>query len=179
MDKTIKQLESISLSDEDIKRLLNNNINIITYTDLVNTCNIDDILDPFGACIILYLTQENYGHWTCLHKINNDLLEFFDSYGTIIDDELKSIERNFRKKSKQNYPHLTSLLYECPYDISYNHYPFQKKNNNIKTCGRHVVTRLLLKDLSLDDYIDFMKSFNYDADYVVTYITNNLMNYKL
>jgi len=174
MDKYIKKLESVSLSDQDILNLLGGQTNLITYTDLACTHNIDDILLPYGKCVILYLTKDHYGHWTCLTKINDNLLEFFDPYGTIIDDELKDIERNFRKKSKQNYPHLTSLLYESPYDISYNHYRFQKRNPGIKTCGRHVVTRILLNDLSLDNYIKFFEQFRNDPDYVVTHITNYL-----
>jgi hypothetical protein len=174
MNKDIIKLESVSLSDDDIRRLLHNRINIIPYTDLACVHNIETILKPYGACVILYLTKENYGHWTCLFKADSNLLEFFDSYGTEIDDELDFIENEFKKMSKQNYPHLTSLLYECPYQISYNHYPLQKKDKNIKTCGRHIVTRLLMKDLSLDDYIDFITSYNFDPDYMVTYITNNL-----
>jgi hypothetical protein len=172
--KRIKELEKESLSDDDIKKLLNGESNIITYTDLACTHDINDILGKNKSCVILFLTKDHYGHWTLLHEVKPGLLEFFDPYGTIIDDELDHIERNFRKKSKQNYPHLSSLLYESPYQISYNDYPFQKKSRDVSTCGKHVIIRSLMRHLSLEDYIKFLNEFDEDPDFLVTYLIDKI-----
>lgn len=173
MNQKIKNLENIGLSSDEILQLIDGKANLILYTDLAKITNIDDILKPYGACIILYLTRKNYGHWVCLIKLDDKTLEFFDPYGFMIDEELDwNIDKNFRKFSKQDYPHLTSLLYYSPYYLTYNQYKFQKKKNDIKTCGRHTALRILLRNLSLDEYYNLILSMHKDPDYLVTLLTS-------
>lgn len=164
MNYLIKNLEDVSLSNFELMDLVNNQSNLITYDKLANVNSIDQILNPYGACIILFLTKENYGHWCCLFKINDKLLEFFDPYGYMPDEELQ-----FSNGNKQ--PLLTKLLLRSKYDISYNHYRFQKMKPDVKTCGRHVAIRLLCRDLNLDQYIKFIKSSRYNPDEIVTLLT--------
>src|SRR5277367_309500 len=78
---------SYALSGHDIMRLLKDKTNIISYNDLYNINNIDEIL-KFGSCVILYNTAENSGHWCCILTHKNKI-EFFDPYGILIDDEIK------------------------------------------------------------------------------------------
>lgn len=175
----LEQLEMISLSNIEVMKLVNNKSNIIKYSYLLNINNIDEILEPYGACIILFLTGENYGHWTCIFKINNNTLEFFDPYGIYPDHELNfKMDKYFRKINNQDYPHLTFLLLDSGYNISFNEIQFQDKKKNIATCGRHVSLRLILRDLSLYEYYKMFIESNINPDTFVTIITTNILNNK-
>lgn len=171
----LKKYEKISLSNYNIFDLLNKRVRILTYPELIKYDNIEDVLKPNGAFVILYLTKKNYGHWCCVTK-HADRIEFFDPYGdSLPDEQFEKINIHFRKISNQIFPHLTYLLYKSPYKIEYNNYPFQKEKNNINTCGRHCVVRILLKDLLLDDYHKLIKKCckktNLNPDQFVTFLT--------
>lgn len=175
MDSVVKKLENVSLSDDEVLSLIDGEANLIMYSELINVDHIDQILHPYGACVILYLTEKGYGHWTCLFQVAPGKLEYFDSYGKEPDDGLDwDIPEYFRKQAHEDLPHLTCLLYNSPYIISYNHHPFQKKGANITTCGRHVAFRLICRELRLKDYIKLFKG--YDADWLVTVLTGFINN---
>lgn len=164
-----------SLSSIDILRTLNHNTNIINYSDLIKQENIDDLLVD-GNCVILYPQTENYGHWVCLFKRTDNLIEFFDPYGCEIDSQLKYVPKRFKKK----YPHLIRLLVESPYTISYNEHQFQRYDENITTCGRWVIARLLLRNLPLNKFkklfIDNAYEKGITPDYLVTIFTEIYQN---
>ncbi len=173
MSNLLEELEKISLSNDEMLKLVNGNANLIQYPELANISNIDQVLRPYGAVIILFLTRKNYGHWICVFKVTPNMLEFFDPYGLFIDDELNfKMNKYFRKISHENYPHLTYLLYNSLYQISYNQYKFQSKMKGVATCGRHTAMRLILRDLPLDEYKELMTSTNYTPDELVTMLTS-------
>jgi len=177
MNKLIKELETKSFSGEDITDLLDNKTKIVTYPELQKYNSIDKLLSPYDNVVILYETKKNYGHWVCLIKHKKDnVIEFMDSYGLMPDDELKFVPMHFRISNDELKSHLTALLYNCPYDVEYNHYKLQKNtrdvNRKIATCGRHVAVRLLFRQLRLEPYIKLIKSIKcYDPDEVVTFLT--------
>lgn len=176
---TIKDLEKISLSNIEMMDLVKGKSNLIQYPDLKNVSNIDEILGPYGCCIILFLTHKNYGHWTCIFKVEPNTIEHFDSYGIYPDEELNfKIDPYFRKISGEDYPHLSYLLYNSPYNLSFNQYQFQGKMKDISTCGRHTSMRIILRHLSLDDYKKLICSSKYTPDEVVTIITHALLENK-
>lgn len=164
----IKKYEKVGLSDLDLLKLVRGKSNVVLYSDINQYNNIDEMIYPYNSAFILYETKPKWGHWCVIFKRGNTL-EFFDPYGTYIDDELKHIDEYFRNESNQNYPYLTRLLFESPYDIEYNEHKFQKKGNNIRTCGRWCACRLLLKDLSLEEFCKLFK--RKDGDEIVTYYT--------
>lgn len=170
----IKEYEKISLSNFQVFDLLNKKTRVLTYTELTNHEDIADVLAPHGCFVLLYLSKKDYGHWCCVIQ-HPDRIEFFDPYGTYIDNELEYISGDFRKKSEQMFPHLTKLLYDSGVPIEYNQYRFQKHGANINTCGRHVSMRILLKHMLLDEYHDFIvntaKKLKTDADGLVTMLT--------
>jgi hypothetical protein len=173
--KLLDKYQEISLSNYDVFNILDKKVRVLTYPELTKYKNIDDVLRPHGCFVLLYLTKESYGHWTCCIKYN-DRIEVFDSYGdSQPDDELEQINMKFRKESNQYYPYLTKLLYESGYPVEYNDYKFQKHRDDIKTCGRHVAMRIKLKDIKLDDYYDIMtklkKEFKLTYDELVTLLT--------
>lgn len=173
MNKLIKELEEISLSNDEILELVDGKANLILYPELSKINNIDEILYPYGACIILFLTKKNYGHWTCIFKVNDNTIEYFDPYGLYIDNALNfKMDKYFRKINNEDFAHLTYLLYISPYNISFNQYKFQKKLKGVSTCGRHTAMRLILRDLSLDEYKKFMTNRKYSPDELVTILTS-------
>lgn len=172
--KKIKKLIGYSLSNEEIYNAFDGKIKILTYPELEKFNNIDELLEPYNKVIILYLTSANYGHWVTLFKINHNNIEFFDSYSMKPDEELKMIDKNVRIENNEVRPHLSYLLYNCNYNIHYNDVRLQKQKNDVNTCGRHCIVRLSCDKLFIDDYVKLIKSFKYDPDYIVTYLTESI-----
>jgi hypothetical protein len=171
----INDYRQMSLSNYDILNLLEGKTKIISYPELTKYKNIFDALKPYGSFVLLYLTKPNYGHWTCVIS-HLDRLEVFDSYGDVEPDEqLDYVPMSIKKRTKQDFPYLTKLLYESGMPVEYNNFKFQKYGNGTATCGRHVATRLLFKNLYIDDYVALMKALskktklNYDE--LVTLLT--------
>jgi hypothetical protein len=181
--KELNKLKDIALSDKQLMKLIDSCANLVLYPDVHKYKNVDDLLGKYGACVLLYESKKNYGHWVCCFKLNDREIEFFNSYGDITpfagfpDAALQYIPAHFRDESNQDHTYLGDLLYNSQYDLSYNQYKFQKLDSNIKTCGRHVVCRLWLRSLPLTKYTDVLKkwclSFDCDYDDVVTIWTSN------
>ena len=112
-----------SFSDRDMRRWLPH-ANILTYTELAVRyaagCNLYDMLGPGKTLVLLYLSKERHGHWTCVFERANGDIETFDSFGYIPDDELRIIPRRFQAQSKQNHTYLLRLLLQTGKPIRYN-----------------------------------------------------------
>lgn len=170
-------MESEPLSGEDIKKLLKGKVKIIEYPELSNYNSIEELLNPYGQVVILYESKPNYGHWTTLFKYpNRSGVEFFDPYGIKIDDEFNYISDKYRIELNEDVPYLSNLLYNYDGPIEYNDYKFQKFAENIDTCGRWVVLRLVLKKKSLEEFEDLFingpKEMKIDRDKLVTYLVH-------
>lgn len=172
MSSNIKKYIDTALSNKDISKMLDGKCNIIVYPALHKYKNLDEILVPYGSCVILYENKKQYGHWCCVNKLDQHNVEFFDSYGMMPDDEIKFIPEHFRKISNQDYTHLTALLLQSSYQIHYNDYKLQKHKNDVKTCGRWCVTRCLNKHLTTDEFGQLFEGK--DGDRIVTIYTMNL-----
>jgi hypothetical protein len=175
MDK-IKKLQSKSLSDSEILKLVNNKANLLTYPELLEYEKIEDALGPNKCLILLYLTKENYGHWVCLIDHGNRI-EFFDSYNYKPDHEQDFIPKKFKKESHQEIPYLTKLLLDSGKPIEYNHAQLQGNGKGINTCGRHVGVRIKNRNIKLDDYIKILQKGikkGLSPDIVVTYLSRNI-----
>ncbi len=172
MENIIKELKKESFSGNDILTACDGKTKIITYPELYDYRNIDDVLYPHDCCVLLYETKKSYGHWTCLIKHDMDnTIEFFDSYGFFIDEQLEFIPEEFRKKNNEVFPILSKMLVDSDYKIIYNPIRVQKYKDDVSSCGRHVAFRLILKHLSLKSYIKLITSDNMDTDSLVTYLT--------
>jgi len=176
MKKLIEYYEKKALSNFDILKLLDNKANIVLYPNLFKYRNLDEILEPYGCCILLFEARPRYGHWCAIFKLDDETVEFFNPYGGYPDDSLDNIPKTFRMKTHQYYPYLSQLMYDSPYKLTYNEFEFQKKGIDTKTCGRHCVVRLLCKDLTLYEYVKLMdelcKRLKTDYDGVVTVLTS-------
>lgn len=170
----LRVYEDIALSDGQLLNLIDGKAKLVLYPDLVKYDNIDEVLGNHGACILLFEARPNYGHWTCIHR-TGDNVEFFNPYGGYPDDSLQYIPMHFRKISNQYEPYLSKLMYDSPYQLSYNEHKFQKHGKDIKTCGRHCALRLIYRNLSLPEYTEMIKMLKSNTrlptDELVTYLT--------
>jgi hypothetical protein len=171
MEYIINELKEYPFSGHDILSACDDT-KIVLYSDIHKFKTLDDLLRPHNSVVILYQLKQNFGHWVLLFKYpNSNTVEFFCSYGIFVDDQLKFINPDFRKKSFQDFPYLTKLLVDSGYKIVVNNVKLQQKKNDISSCGRHVCSRLIFKNLPLKNYIDIIKNNKYDPDSVVTYLT--------
>jgi hypothetical protein len=156
IDEILEDLKDTALTGDQVLQLVDNKANIIKYNELANYDNLLDVLHPYGSCIILYETKMNYGHWVCVIQ-REDVIEHFDSYGLMPDDELKFVPKVFRMENNMALPHLTYLLIHLPknFKIEFNEYKLQEKKNNIKTCGRWVASRINNKNISIDKFAKY------------------------
>ncbi len=172
----IYQLESYSLSGNDMINYGPKKAKILTYKELAEYDDLDNALGFGGMLILLYLTTaDNYGHWCCVFKRNSNTVEFFDSYGKTIDEPLNYAKKDVRIRNNEVLPHLSKLLYESGYQIEYNDHRLQSMSETIHvaTCGRHVLCRLAARHLDIDNYVKRMfNSHDHDPDYIVTMLTD-------
>ncbi len=164
-------LEAYSMSDKDIRDAIG--IKPFLYTpDLHKVKHIDELFDKKGRCIVLYLTNSlTNGHWIALIKKGNSVL-CWDSYGGYsADGQRKWLSHDKLVELGQDEPLLRNLLKESGYMISYNPYPYQSKEPDTNTCGKHCVTRLYYYKLSEDQYRDLIhKSGKTPDEFVVDFV---------
>lgn len=175
MDRILEKYEDIALSNYDIMEKINKKAKIVLYPDLYKYKTIDEVLGKYGATVLLFELKPKYGHWVCIFKTNENTIEFFNPYGGYPDDSLLKINEKFRKESNQELPILSLLLLNSHYNLTYNEFQFQEKNYNIKTCGRHCIVRLLLRNMDLYEYYNFLNilrnELNISFDEIVTLLT--------
>lgn len=165
-----------SLSNIDIKRLLDNKVKIITHDKIKDYNDINDLLKPYNKVVILYRNSYNYGHWTCLFR-NKNGINFFDSYGNKPDGILKFLPKNLKKSLEQDHKKLIELLYKSGENVYYNEYPLQEISENINTCGRWCVFRLMLSYMDEYEFYNLFKKYikdGYSPDEIITYITGEI-----
>jgi hypothetical protein len=153
------------LSNYDIENIVGEKIPVILSSKLHKYRNMDDIF-PKGGNKALILYQDSHqgksasGHWCCVlrNPIDNpNDIYFYDSYGKFIDDQLKNIHPDYRKKTNQTKNYLSDLLYDSDYnDIHYNPHKHQESRFGINTCGRHCAAFLKL-GIDPEEYDYFIK----------------------
>jgi len=172
IDKDILRAEDYDLSDNDILRITDNKTKIFLYSDLEKVNNIDEILNPYGCCVILYQLEENVGHWICLIKHKNNIIEFFDPYGIKVDQELKFSKFTLRRHNGVIVPHLTALIHKSNYKIISNNFKLQQFKEHVNTCGRWVSMRIRFRDVSLNKFVKlFTNNKCYSGDFWISAMT--------
>ena len=168
----IKRAEAVSLSNDDLLVLTNNKVNILTYEELEDAKNIDEVLGINEAAIILYQTQSDYGHWVSLFKVNDTTLEFFDSLGWKVDQELKFSKYSLRVHKGEEVPHLSHLIEQSNYKLIQNTDKLQKNARDDSTCGRWSGLRIRLRDMPLKKFVElFTKTKEFEPDFWVSALT--------
>jgi hypothetical protein len=157
------------LSNADIERHLGSDVQILQYYQLGDYSTVERLLGEAGAAVILYpgVDKNPEGHWCGLMYSYNDegerVIEFFDPYGISVDKELKIVNDKTPR-------YLSKLLLTSRWPLVFNDNKFQRYAKNIATCGRHVVNRILNKNMSLERYLQCFGGR--DADKIVTQLIN-------
>lgn len=153
------------LSSSDIQKVTG--IEPICYSDLYD---IDDIEEHLPM-VLLYDVCPEFGHWTCLFKRQNGddpenyAIEFFDPCAQIPDDHNRNLGMHPDSR-------LLRLLDQTGRDIHYNNKRLQKVAPDINTCGRHVITRLYLSEIPIEEYVELFDGL--DGDEIVVDITDTI-----
>ena len=166
--KVIEQAESISLSDSDIMKICENKVVIHLYEDLAKFQTIDQALGPHTAMIILYQQKSDFGHWISVFKVDDNTLEFFDSYGFKLDSQLPFFPYNLR----QGIPLLSHLIQNSNYKVISNDIDFQTIRKDVNTCGRFSALRIKMRTTPLKQFQALLlNNKDNDPDFYVSALT--------
>ena len=165
------------LTTGDIKRAFDGKINVYSYDELKKFKTIDEVLAPYGRAVILYFWEVDpgkRGHWTCVFKTPRNTIEMFDSFGSNqkgkqFERPLYEIPKSFRNRNDEDYPYLTRLLYESPYEIEYNEKPLQDIETSV--CGRYCIARMALADMPIEKFQQIFNKKPVENDKLVVKLT--------
>lgn len=158
MEETLRKIKGYALSNDDINEILEPDTKVFAYPRFAEMSHIDEAFDKLGRCVFLFLTQsETSGHWACIFKRKN-YIEYFDSYGKKPEDQRNWISQEQLDRLGEGEPYLWNLLRNSGYQVYYSTYPYQSDRDDINTCGRHAVARLICKDLSNKEYYNLVMS---------------------
>ena len=139
------------------------NCKIIKYADLDNYKDIYMLLpNRMDFCFILTESELNSGHWTVLIR-NNNMFEYFDSYGVSPKSILDYIPSFKNKLLGNNYSEDLGKMIKSIKSTDkfiYNKTKFQKDAPHINTCGRWcicIIALFLADDLNLKDFTNLIK----------------------
>jgi hypothetical protein len=184
-----REIIADALGDDDIKIYLPD-AKIIKYSELKKYSDVKELLPKNKSYLILLIESElNKGHWVCLmrykDKNKKDVIEFFDSLADDgkPDSQLKWVDRKTNKLLGQGEQLLTKLLKKSDIPVIYNKFKFQsegnkKDGNNIYTCGKHCVYRilnLLQCNRDLEDYFKFMREIKNESKNTYDEIVSHLL----
>jgi hypothetical protein len=163
-----------ALTNYEISAALNDEVRVIRYEDIPRFHNVQELLFPYGCCVINYPIEVDVGHWVVLLYTKNDrrqkIIEFFDPYGMFPDNEFL-----FSNINKANPHYLSQILLTSHYPIEYNEVDYQRRSEGVDTCGRHVINRVLHRDWNMKKYNKtFGPASGHDPDALVTYLTEEI-----
>lgn len=162
LQQLVKDFMAHPIADSDIMNICNGQTRIIKNSSLRNYKTLEELLKPYGSCVILYDKSDgSAGHWSCLTQSTHGV-EFFCPYGYYPDKALQTINGK---------PYITRLIQESKQEVSYNDFKLQKLSKDVNVCGRYVGMRVLLKELPLKSFIGLFSSKGYTSDFWVTIMT--------
>ena len=145
-----------SLSAREVLDLLDNKAQFVQYSDLHRIPTIEVLLGPHKKCVLLYQTSKNYGHYVAVWEHNNTIF-FSDSYGGIVDSQLRYVPHDLKTELNSNHNYLIKLMYESGKKVQFNQYKLQSREPDVATCGRWSVNRLRFPEISIDEYHNIFK----------------------
>jgi hypothetical protein len=165
LKEEINEEKEIPMDDADIRSFLPD-AKIIRYSDLKDYRSLEELLpNEVDYIIILYLESSHKGHWVCVQRYDNTF-EFFDPYSSPdgrIDEPLLWVPYGVRMKLGVAVPFMTrlfnSILNDNKYKAIYNPIKYQEEKEDVNSCGRHCVFRILnliKKGRSLSEYYKHM-----------------------
>jgi len=171
----MERVKEYSLSDSDIRKILGDDIKIITYPMLGNMSSIDEAFDSKGRSVMLVPNvSPTMGHWVAMIN-RGDSIEFFDPYGDAPEEQKDGISPSKLEALDIAQPFLTKLLRASGKPVYYNTKAFQSSSRNVATCGRHSISRLLYAPYSIDKYDACIKNSGLSPDNFVAGLTYNAL----
>ncbi len=145
-----KPLDNFQMVDYGLPRT-----KVVLYKELAYVSSLEEL---FSDCDIIFLLYQpldgNIGHWVALSKFGRNI-EYFCSYGLPPDTPITRWFRDGQRK------YLGELFTKGNnYYIRYNAHPFQKRANDITTCGRWCLlrARTINEGVSLPQFIDMLEA---------------------
>lgn len=158
LQNQIADIKSYALSNDDINEILQPDTKIFTYPQFANMDSIDECFDRLGRCVFLFLTKsETSGHWVCMFK-KGDSIEYFSSYGDKPEAERCWLDEEQLEELGQDEPYLNQLLKKSKYKVFYSTHQYQSDKEDIASCGRWCVMRLICKDMSNLQFYNLVKA---------------------
>lgn len=163
----IQDIKSNALTFDQLKDLVGpkqaSKARWLVYDDLKNFNSIDELLSFGAAVILLQIETANkpaVGHFIVLLDHGNHY-EHFDSYGLTMDEELAITQEH----------HLTNIFKMTRKKVVNNTKKLQTFRQDVNTCGRWVVARLLLRHLELDPFLNLITYLRVPYDDLVSIMT--------
>lgn len=121
--------------------------------------SIDQLLHPYGSCVILIVTNkkctgsscDTSGHWCALLRTVGGI-EFFDPYGVYPDYEFHEIGDYIRDRYGQQGNQVNRLLYTSRDPVMYNQIPLQQRSSAVNTCGRWCAMRIRFANVPVEEF---------------------------
>ncbi len=170
MDKLTKK-KAYALSAEDLYKATSGYCNIFVYDELPKLIENNQSIEwlfknhnrkdkedyKYLPCVLLYPITRDMGHWTCLIRRNNQLIEHFDSYGFSTDQQL---DLRYDKMP----PYLSNMIANSSYDdIEFSNVQLQKLKKGVNTCGRWILMRIICWNhygVTLEHFNEMFSQFN-------------------
>ncbi len=163
----IDQVKNNALSFPQLKDLVGPNqaskVKWLLYDELVKFETLAELMELGAAVILLQIESRNapkVGHFIVLLD-HGTHYEHFDSYGFTMDQELAITHER----------HLTRLFKNTRKPIKDNLRRLQTLRQDVNTCGRWVVARILLRQLELDQFLKLIAYFKVNYDDLVSIMT--------
>ena len=146
-----------ALSNIDILHKLNDkyhlNVTFVPYSELYQIESIENIL----PCILLFQLHYKIGHWVCLYRASDGILQYFDPTGFKPDilNEIDFENPLGRQALHADYTYLTRLLFD---DVEKQHQSkivfneAELQGDSSMTCGYWSSVKLCCQDISNDDF---------------------------
>lgn len=166
----IAELKDQALSNDNITHAMKGDVSVILYTELVNHKNIRELFTQSNNVVLLFPVEaRNYGHYVGLmYYPDLDMVSVFDPYGMSIYEDIKNSDYLMRQDTRV-IESLPRLLKDSNVRVNVNRIRFQELKNGISTCGKHVIVRMIFRDiLSHTDYKKYLKYKNLNPDDIVS-----------
>jgi hypothetical protein len=168
------KIRAYALTDDDINKILGGTV-IMTYPELQDVESVESIFDKDGRSVLLFLTEnETTGHWTGLIR-SEKMIEYFDPYGYAPDADRKWLSKAKLKELDEEKPYLTKLLRASNMKVYFNTFAFQADKQDVNTCGRWVVARLLHRKKTLREFYNMVVKSGMKPDDFVSALTFEIL----
>jgi len=178
------------LTGDEVYKISGPKTKLILYPQLKKYASIEQLFGRDEKVIILYITEQErnstVGHWVLLTKIVRNgkvIVEFNDSYGLLLDDEIDFNSYEKQVQFGQSERLLTRLLYtfslDPKHEVHYNEKKLQKLKNGVNSCGRWVALRAKYYKIPLEQYQKIWENLQkegYNLDDFAVALTDNLLN---